>query len=838
MMFRRLSKLVLNEAIVANPDAIDAYLGQFIGELKFPAAQKWMATKARKHLFNTEALLRQVDKQSVYTYIKQVPSYVEAALNSDTPVFALDPSVENLAGLTNDLNHIVDYMNSLFYASELEPAQWGRGHKNVERETRLKERALAIIPKLEQTAFKDIKAQSEKWFQFVATNRDLSQKQEGITIIKDWGPFYAVTYKNKEALELDGDDLANCLRYSFYEDRIASGRAKIVTIRERSKSGDATRDRAVVAISLQKEKGYWAPNECKGYGNKVPAVQYHRMITQLLNELDIDNTSNDLRGMGITCSVVDGKSRYGSFEDVATVVYDKEGIKILKTDDRIQAGVGRVGLDIRLNSKQLYKIEGNIDHIGIPSLCKILTIINIKPEYTLGSKLLNEYGIVINGNSDLLDAIHPNDFIRIMNKTDMKAVYYQTMNSHGTVQHYMKKHMIWYNGASFGYMKDTCEAFEANGITAYITKMDAHNQRVAFTQLPSTTQGTNGDIFIMDDAIENITIDHLEDQTLIQGLISLLNHLKVGPTVRQGSKLLNEYGIAFTNKYQLVTEYKQPALSTEKLVSYHVKNMSQVPRLSQSADAGKFIPTTACVITNKAGNFILMVLESMGSGIHTSSASNPGLRTMSQFFGASARTEVSEHTSLFMRKYNITSVTSSVANDIGMHKLDLGYIVTPDDVIRMVRKHGLEAVEASFRKSHHDYGFLAKSLYFTPEQNEKLAKVLYKDTIKTPLTSEITKTLIEGREFFTERLKAYQAYRQFISEDTIRKRIQEKINKKIIEYMKSKKNTIFYISDMFELELQQVALKLNEKTYAELDASLKDEASQAGILNAMLKDDL
>ncbi len=415
-------KRILNEAIVANPDDIDEWLETFIDHVTLEVGKRWIATKARKHLFNTEDLLRQVDGTSVYSYIGTIPPYIQSAFETDSPVFALDKQNQNLINFSTDLLHIVDYFNSLQHAATVQPGQWGVNHPNVVKEKRMRERALAIINKLEQTAFKDIRAQSEKWYQFVAANRDLSQKQEGVDIIKDWGTHYAVTYKNSQALELDGGDLANCLRYSYYENRIQSGEAKVITIREKSRSGDPTRDKAVVAISLlskasEEVAGRWEVNECKGYGNRVPAIQYHKMITELLNDLDnllhivLRGVSNDLKAMGISAKVIEGKTVYGSFEDVAEVIYDQDGIRIIASDSRAEIGIGRVGLSLGLRHGFIVSIDGDINHVGIDNTIKALNILKTPTvNNSLEKRLKNEYGIVSEKKyyTDRMEAIFKN----------------------------------------------------------------------------------------------------------------------------------------------------------------------------------------------------------------------------------------------------------------------------------------------------------------------------------------------------------------------------------------------------------------------------------------------
>jgi hypothetical protein len=436
-MFSKYSR-ILNEAVVANPDAIDEWLGSIVDTVNLPEGKKWLLTKVRKHLFNTEAILRQVDDNSIFIYINEIPPYIRTALQTGSPVFAFDKHNIELNQFYTEINHIIDYLNSLYAAVQITPGQWGMTHANAAKERRLQERATALISKLEQTAYKDIKAQSDKWYQFVSQYRDLSQKQDGIDIVMDWGKHYAVSYKTKEALELDGTDLANCLRYAHYQDQIDAGIMKIFSIRERSRSGDPTKDKAVVAMSFRKhhpDENYdWVPKECKGYGNNVPAIQYHGMIVDFLNNsfknigFRIFNSSSDLEAMDITYN--ENTKKYGTFEDIAEVIYDQDGMKIVTAKNKAHIGVGRVGLRITMSRHdyetfqgelaEIKYIVGDINHVGKQNTIKALGILKTRPSDRLEIELENEYGIIYDWNTLEYGTI-TDDRFKIYQSGDLKA---------------------------------------------------------------------------------------------------------------------------------------------------------------------------------------------------------------------------------------------------------------------------------------------------------------------------------------------------------------------------------------------------------------------------------
>ncbi len=854
--FSRLRRLFLNEAIVANPDAIDAFLEPYIDSIKFTQGKKWIATKARKHLFNTEALLQQVNKNSIGAWLKNIPPYVHDALNVDAPVYVLNAEMVPHE-FTSELGHIVDYLNSIFYASELQPAQWGRGHKNVDREVKLKERALAIIPKLEQTAFKDIKAQSDKWFQFVATNRDLSQKQEGVDIIKDWGQFYAVSYKNKEALELDGDDLANCLRYSYYENSISSGQAKVISIREKSKSGDATRDRAVVAMSFKKNGTKWEINECKGYGNKVPAIQYHQMIANLLNELGIIGMSDDITSMGLTSTVTDGVTKYGTFEDIATLVYDKDGIKILKTNTRVEVGVGKVGLSLRLSKNgNIYEIIGNLDHVGAPNLIKVLNILNLSVSSHLGTDLRYDHDITRNTEGKFVKLDDPahhiysgrgiraysfdemvvvylpdteqkklifeiknvdSKSIIISSTYDIKAVpvdalielcneaklflnFPEEVRYSSEFQDYLIENRICSTEDKTGYMDDLLVKIEDDYLVSYSGLIDfVENKHLVLSMLSKVSDPSHYmRTIVTNDHIVDIAISNFN---ITNGLVNLYNQLGYPPIESARHKLIHFWGIVYdaaTKTYGTLKQAHRPIVKTKNL---HLFDMGD----------GTYISAPA---SNYRQNIVLSTANNnLSLFINSPTSRNALIFTPEICF--LLRTILNRHKKL--------KLAPELQRILKVIKIGRTALLTPQDVIGYIKTHGRQKFHEAVWGIPYADGF-KNFTYGTVEQQLELLAALYDINDPLPFKIETTSRMVGGVEFSTSKFSAYSLFVTIFFQssnsriDSRARAYVDDMNKKFIKHISTLSNTFIETNGLLSIRKIYDAV---EKNNMEVDKALQ-----------------
>ena len=391
---------LLIENVVVNASHIDDFVDQKVEDVKLDAGKTWIKKKLRKYIFNNPDMLISVESlESLQKMNVSYEDYVVKAFQESKPVYVFDNQKEQVRDLGEDVNHMIDYFNSLWIATNNE----GRAYSsNRQAELEMAAEAKRIISKLSQTGIMDIGRQSEKWFKFLEKYQDREFKSKGFEIIMRWpNGLYAIKYDSSlegvKAMNLDGTDLGNCLRGGYYDKQVNDGSSVVVSLRQpgkSSKSDDMTNDQAVVAFAFSpSDSGKLKPVECKGGNNSIPSPVYIPYIKDVLHKVGSTGMSHDLSALGFSYN--HEKGRYGTFEEIAETFIDEPPIKLMglwDSDDKYSGkfilGYGRFGFRIHVHANLVdFSETKNFDTLPINVLIKVLNTIGKAPSNRFGQSL-------------------------------------------------------------------------------------------------------------------------------------------------------------------------------------------------------------------------------------------------------------------------------------------------------------------------------------------------------------------------------------------------------------------------------------------------------------------
>lgn len=309
-------KMSLLESVVINPDQVEAYVKQLANVVRFQEGKDWMYKRVRFLILNSDDkyLRRAMDREITVNS----PNYVKAAIERNEAVYAFDDiNVANLNELSNEVHIVADYLNGLY--------QQASQQVNDSNPVAKAEKALAIktLSKITKVTWQQAIDAADKWAQS-AVKRASKLSKHGGDIIKQWDDgYYAISFNDKETMRRDGAQLQNCLAQGMYWDQVVAGRQIVVAIRKPN-------DEAVVGMRFSVDGK--TIHECKGKNNKPITQNYVPYVVDLLRSFGTSNENYDLKNAGIE---FDARTHsYGTFKDIATLVYDRDGYKIWETDAR------------------------------------------------------------------------------------------------------------------------------------------------------------------------------------------------------------------------------------------------------------------------------------------------------------------------------------------------------------------------------------------------------------------------------------------------------------------------------------------------------------------------
>lgn len=339
---------VLNEAIVGNPADIEAFIKPYIGQISPEEGKRWFSKKLRSELFNNEKgeWLMSLDgmdpvvlRTSKSFFGRKIEDFATDALERGEPVYAFMP--EQARVLNSRLSHLVDWFNALHEVAETEPTNQIETEDKVIAKRELSKLIKLDLAQAEQAA--------DRWFNHMGT-RLRGASKSGVEIVLRWPDgTYAVRYTDRETMMRDGKDLQNCLQQGYYWDKVASGDQSVYGIRKAN-------DEAIVGIRvINGNKRSLA--ECKGKNNRPVDTKYRSYVIAFLDHLGVDSRSNaDLKSAGI--HVQDGK--HGTFEEVAKLIYDQDGVKAWRTDERGEVLIGSKTMTANIQNDHISEIDGEL----------------------------------------------------------------------------------------------------------------------------------------------------------------------------------------------------------------------------------------------------------------------------------------------------------------------------------------------------------------------------------------------------------------------------------------------------------------------------------------------
>lgn len=304
----------LTENVVVNVDDVTKFAERMAASVKAPECKAWFAKKLRGFILNDASIMDRVPPQEIH---KGMPAYVLQAAEKNEPVYSFSPVSPNLLAKNFDdrIQHIKDFFDSLYDVASAEP--------NADNPVEVEHQVVAkkILSKLQKMNLPQVEQAHELWGER-AGRQVKNMSKEGCEVAITFGNgFYWVRYTDLNTMKRDGQDLQNCLRTGNYWEAVQKGTQAVYGLRTPSSE-------AVVGVRVLLT-GTPEIVECKGKNNLPALPEYVPYILALLKKLGVKNASADLKNAGIHVN----NGTYGTFEDIADVVYDKDGTKVMRVDE-------------------------------------------------------------------------------------------------------------------------------------------------------------------------------------------------------------------------------------------------------------------------------------------------------------------------------------------------------------------------------------------------------------------------------------------------------------------------------------------------------------------------
>lgn len=362
-------KMALLEAVVINPAEVDKYVKRLGNMVEFQDGKAWLAKRLRFVILNSDvrylrlSLGREVTANS--------PDYVKAAVERGEPVYSFDDlNVASLSELANEANIVSDYLNGVWQAAHNDA---NPNNPVAVEEQKLAKKTLEKLPKVTWTQALDA---AEKWAKSAAKKARKLSKTGGDIVAQWQNGYYAISFTEKSTMMRDGAQLQNCLARGYYWDNVSRGEQIVIAIRKPN-------DEAVVGLRFSKNGRQ--NFECKGKNNKTIEQRYVPYVVDLLRILGTRNVSHDLAAAGIE---LNAEGTFGTFKDVADVIYDKAPLKIWQSLTRgVVEKNGQHAAVYTVSNGHISSFEPEEDETD---LVNILQAIGLPPTEYLLSNLAQE----------------------------------------------------------------------------------------------------------------------------------------------------------------------------------------------------------------------------------------------------------------------------------------------------------------------------------------------------------------------------------------------------------------------------------------------------------------
>lgn len=418
----------LMEANVTNPEVITQYASKIASKLNNEVGKAWFNKKVRSLLINTPAYLNQINPENIDQ--RRMPPYMLAAIEKGEAIFSFDPNKTTLIELTQTLEHIADWFNRLNDVAQSKPDP--QNLVAVEDKI-LAQRELSKIMKL---SVDGAAVAADAWFKAMG-NRIKGPKQgvEGGKVVMEWPDgYYAISFNDRTAMMRDGKDLNNCLQHGTYWDSVKNGTNYVIAIRKPN-------DEAVVGMRFTTPASSRTKTldvqECKGKNNKPPQAQYLSYVIDLLKKLGANpDTTTDLKAAGIHFN----KGEYGTFQDVAELTRDGDGIKVWRTDDRFLVNVKGTPFNGAIRNGKIASIDMEGHKLNI--IVAALNAVALPAEPLLANTLEDSFIYETEGRygtpkdiGELIGSSHGHDLYRVGDlffgfEDDFNVFRFETRNRH------------------------------------------------------------------------------------------------------------------------------------------------------------------------------------------------------------------------------------------------------------------------------------------------------------------------------------------------------------------------------------------------------------------------
>lgn len=308
-------KMTLLESVIINPAEVDEFSRRWDRAIKFPEGKAWMYKRVRQILMNGDK--NYLIPQEEHQIPPGSPAYIMAAIDRGETVykFAKTAALPGISQLINQADIIVDFLNGNYDTANraVDPTNMVAAEDQI-----LAKKTLA---KLDRMNWLQAEQAAQTWANRVS-KRSLKLNKDGGEVIMQWpNGYYAIRFTNRDTMMRDGAQLQNCLASGTYWDRVVSGDQMVIAIRKPN-------DEAVVGLRFTADGSNIY--ECKGKNNKTITAGYIDYVVDLLTSFQTKNQTSDLSSAGITFNKDTG--RYGTFKDIATKVFDKNGVRVFETD--------------------------------------------------------------------------------------------------------------------------------------------------------------------------------------------------------------------------------------------------------------------------------------------------------------------------------------------------------------------------------------------------------------------------------------------------------------------------------------------------------------------------
>lgn len=380
-----LAEALLLEANVANVEAIDAFVAAYMKKCELPQGKVWLKKKLRTFLLNSPEYLTRLDPKNISI---KLPDFATAALEKGEEVFVFDPN-GRVTEMKDSLQHVLDWFDAMHRTIEAGADSMNDVATNDFRMTQKE------VEKLQKINLGQITAAADAWFNHMGTRlRGVKKEIAGVEIIHTWPDgYYVVRYTDPQVMRLDGRDLQNCLQHGNYWSQVRHGTNQVfgirkpndeavVGIRTEKKEWRSSEIRAALAAGKSAEEaGTWELVECKGKANKPPIDAYIPYVVdflRLMKNINIENNS-DLKAAGVFYS----NGNFGSFADVAELVYQNGRDNVYRTDDEFRANFRGETFRGNISDNEVASIS------PVETAAPVLILLNLPPTQTLMRTLAN-----------------------------------------------------------------------------------------------------------------------------------------------------------------------------------------------------------------------------------------------------------------------------------------------------------------------------------------------------------------------------------------------------------------------------------------------------------------